>query len=138
MKITQAHDTIKCDYMGIKLTIARHNNDAFKRKFRALLKPHTDEFENDTMNDDVADIITAESLAGTVLVGFESFMVGDDQYDYSVENAESLMRDDEDCREFVMEKSRDLKNFLMEEKASVAGKPQQSLSGVSTTEAQIG
>ena len=109
------------EYMGIPLKIARGNNDAFKAKLRSAMAPYGDKDLVD-LPDETSTKIMAESLAGTVLVGWETFEIDGEEIEFSIENAIELLKNDPDCLSFIVEKAGDINNFLTEQKAKVVKK----------------
>lgn len=108
------------EYMGIPLKIARGNNDAFKAKLRQLTAPYDKDLID--LPEDVSTTIMAKSLAGTVLVGWETFEIDGEEIEFSIENATELLKNDPDCLGFIVDKAGDINNFLTEQKAKVVKK----------------
>jgi len=121
--ITDANPMVKQSFRGVMLEIARSNTNEYLSKLRSLTKPvqrliDAGEF---TVEQDVA--LTAEALAGTVLVGWETFKLPNgDEIAYSVENAKNLLINDPDCRKFVVDVSREAELFVKKHKEETAGK----------------
>lgn len=94
---------ISVNYGSVKFQIARAGgrNKAFKETFQAKAKRHRTQLENDTMSDDMADRIMAESYAEAVILGWwsrkedahgEAVLVkGEEQWTPEIENAEGKM-----------------------------------------------
>lgn len=108
------------NYMGVPLIIARSNNDKFKKLFRTLSKPYQRDIEKGTLSDEVSTEILCKSLAGTVLVGWDQDKMPGN-FPYSVENATSLLYNDPDCRDFVMNVAREAENFFVSEQEEKLG-----------------
>lgn len=105
-------------YRGVKLKIARLNNNKYKAAFRRLMKPYQREIENNTLDDDTSDQLICESLAEGVLLDWkkETFP---GEVEYSKDNAIDLLMNDTDCRSFVMDFAGDINNFLEDDEAEV-------------------
>lgn len=63
---------ISINYGSVKFQIARAGgrNKAFKDTFQAKAKKHRTQLDNETMSDDMADRIMAESYAEAVILGW--------------------------------------------------------------------
>lgn len=109
-------------YRGVELLIARSGNDAFAKKFTNLLRPIKDDYENDSADPKELEDILCRSLAGTVLVGWKPFKIGDEDITYSEQNAIDLLKSDPDCRSFVQKFSQGVSNFLTSEENKIKGK----------------
>ena len=114
MKITHTVDTVKEEYYGVTLEIARSNNQAFQSKFRKLTKPYRRQIDNKTISDEKSVDLVCEAMAGTVLVGWSGTFPDGQQYEYSEDAAKQLLVDDQDAREFVSNIAGDLSLFLDE------------------------
>ena len=114
MKITHTVDTVKEEYYGVTLEIARSNNQAFQAKFRKLTKPYRRQIDNKTISDEKSVDLVCEAMAGTVLVGWSGTFPDGQQYEYSEDAAKQLLVDDQDAREFVSNIAGDLSLFLDE------------------------
>ena len=111
-------DGVWTSYCGVRLKIARANNPAFTKAFRANLQPHQYEFDKGILDDEIAKRIMCESTAGTVLVDWdEKTFPGNIKF--SKENAVSLLMNDQDCLDFVIEFSQNIENFLKREEEKV-------------------
>lgn len=90
---------ITVNYGTVKFLIARAGgrNKAFKDLFKTKAAKHRTQLDNDTMSDDMADRIMAESYAETIVLGWwtrkenESgdpiLKKGEEQWDDVIENA---------------------------------------------------
>lgn len=114
----------RATYRGVTLLIARSNNNAFKEAFRRLSRPYQDDMDNDRLDEATQELILCRSLAEGVLVGWDAstFIFEGEELPYSVENAEQLLRNDPDCREFVLNFAGDVDNFLLADSEKIAGK----------------
>lgn len=98
------------NYMGVPLTIARANNEKFKKVFRNLTKPYQREIDRGSIKNELAEELLCKALAQTILLGWDADKMPGN-FPYTVENAESLLMNDPDCREFVMTISKEAENF---------------------------
>lgn len=127
LRITQiddkaAQDGTWTEYRGVSLKIARSNNERFAQSFLRGSRPYRKEINANALDNKIAERILCEALAEGILVDWKDFVIEGQEIPYSVENATSLMRDDPDCREFVQEFSKDLNNFLVQDKEEVIAK----------------
>ena len=119
MKLTPVNEAAEIEgselkYRGVTLIVARANNKNFKRMFREALKPYKRELEKKRMEDSVAEDLMIGCLAKTILVGWRDFKDADGKkWEYSVANAESLLSDDKDVHEAVVEFSEDIDNYII-------------------------
>lgn len=112
-------------YRGVRLKIARANNPKFKNMFMRLMKPHQknlnsqalDKLDEDTMRD-----IMCKCMSEAILTDWGDFAIGGDEVPFTKENAYSLLFNDEDCRQYVIDFSNDVDNYLTDEEESLAGK----------------
>ena len=103
-------------YMGVPLVIARGNNENFKKVFRTLTKPYQREIDRGSMKNELAEELLCKALAQTVLLGWDAEKMPGN-FPYTVDNAESLLLNDTDCRAFVLDVSREAENFYTEDAA---------------------
>lgn len=125
-RITPIDDELVIDgtwtnYLGVPLRIARANNDKFKKIFRQLSKPYNRQIENNSLPEDVAEDILTEALSKAILVDWDSSKFPDN-VKYSHANAKDLLIHDPDCRDFVIEFSREAENFYIQENEEEVGK----------------
>jgi hypothetical protein len=109
------------DYMGVPLLIARGNNETFRREFRRLSKPYQRKIDNGEIDETVAEQIMAKSLAKGVLLGWDENKIPGGT-PYSQEAAVELILDDPDCRDFIIEFSGEIDNFLTDQEDYDKGK----------------
>lgn len=105
-------------YRGVKLLIARMNNNRYKAAFRRLVNPYKKELENNTIDDDTSDNILCEALAEGILIGWET-KTFPGEVEYSKDNAKELLLNDADCREFVTDFANDINNYLEQDEEIV-------------------
>lgn len=109
-------------YRGVSLKIARAGNDDFNRVFNALCKPYKRSIDKDTLDKDTMKEILCESLAKGILLDWKDLVINGEDIEYSTKNAQSLLNNDVDCRDFVQEFSRDIDNYIKEEVEEVREK----------------
>lgn len=120
MKITPINGSTetegsKFNYRGIDLMVARSGNANFKTKFREALKPYKEEFDSGRISEEKSNEIMIECVAKTILVGWDKLVdANGEEYEYSVENAISLLTDDDDCYDAVMKFADNIDNYLTE------------------------
>lgn len=121
--ITNANSTTKQAFKGIMLEIARSNTPEYISKLRFLTKPFQRQIDAGDFPVEKDIEITAKALAGTVLVGWQPFtMPNGDQIEYSLANAENLLINDNDCRKFVLEISREWELYERQAEEDAEGK----------------
>lgn len=138
LKITPIDETLVLNgtwvtYMGVRLKIARQNNEKFRALFRRLSKPYGREIERGTLDEDTATTLMCESMAEAILVDWDASTFPGN-IPYSKENAIDLLRNDEDCRSFVTEFSQRAENFYKAELEERKGNSSRPLSGNLNTE----
>lgn len=131
--ITKTVDTIKRDYHGVTLEIARGNNRAYRDKFSRLKKKlvpqggnrhrkRSAEEEFERMSAEEQDKLLSEAYAGTVLVGWENFNIDGKAVPFSEENAGDLLFNDDMLRDFVAYEATEFDAYLAEGKESLVKK----------------
>lgn len=126
LKITKTKDTVEESYLGVRLTIARKNSEAFVTKLRRLSKPHKRRMESGNLPEETARRIYAEAMAGTLLVGWvaDDFIpVLGEPVPFNEANAADLLTNDQDCRNFVDDIAGSLDAFMLDEQAELEKKP---------------
>lgn len=119
LRITPIDDTLVTEgapfnYLGVKLFVARANNEKFRRIFRRLSKPHQRQIEAESLSEDISDDIMCKAISQAILVDWDSTTFPNNLA-YSVDNAYMLLMDDEDCRSAVMEFARTEQNYYIQE-----------------------
>ena len=127
MRITQVDDKAAADgtwtnYRGVNLKIARSGNERFTQSFLRASRPYRREITQNALDNKIAERILCEAIAEGILVDWNNFEIDGNQIDYSVGNATELMKQDPDCREFVQEFSKDLNNYLAQDKEDIVAK----------------
>ncbi|RLA16847.1 MAG: hypothetical protein DRQ62_15635 [Gammaproteobacteria bacterium] len=138
LSITKTTETVKRNYSGVTLEIARANNRQFRDKFNKLRKSiasgsnrhrkkEGDEFSN--LSAAEQDRILAKAYAGTILVGWSGFVHEEKKVLFTEENAEDLLFNDDLLRDFVAEEASDFDTFIQEEKEELVKKSPAPTSG---------
>ena len=102
----------------IKITRAGTTNKRFKRLMEERMKPHRRAMANDTMNNDLAEKITREVWAESVVLGWDSPLgtnvmpYGGKAFQFSVDNCKLLFNELPDLFIDVREQSMKLGLFL--------------------------
>ncbi len=109
------------NYLGVKLLVARANNAKFLKKIKFLSEQHRDGGRLKHVSDEKINDIAMKAMAGTVLVGWEPFKVGDELVEFSEENAYNLLKNDSDARESVSGFANNLDNFLVAQEEELLG-----------------
>ena len=91
---------ITVNFGSVKFTIARAGgrNKAFKETFQSKVKKHRTQIDNETMSDEMADQIMAESYAEAIILGWWTrkedengdpiLKKGEEQWDDVIENVD--------------------------------------------------
>lgn len=120
IKISPFADVIKKEYEGVTLHIAPAGNIDQLRKTRALLKSRGDEPSDIEIDQELQEV--CEAIAGTILVGWDTFEMDGEPIEYSEENAASLLFHDPQCREFVSQVASDIENFRLKDRTNTVKK----------------
>lgn len=103
MDVDLEREGITVNYGTVKFQIARAGgrNKPFKDLFQAKAKKHRTQLDNETMSDDMADRIMAESYAQCVILGWWTrkedengdavLKKGEEQWDDVIENGEGKL-----------------------------------------------
>jgi len=105
-------------YRGVKLLIARDSNIKFKRFFRQISKPYKHDIDTNTLEEAKAEELMASAYAETILLNWENFP-GD--LEYSKANAESLIKSDSDCYDYIKDFSKNLDNYIKNDEELALG-----------------
>ena len=119
---SKANEGSLTSYRGVQLKIARSGNDEFAKKFTRLTKPIKNSLDDDSVDPKTLEKVLCESLAGTILVGWNNLISGGKKIEYSVDLATELLVNDPDCRKFVQKFSDDINNYLKLEEEETKGK----------------
>ena len=116
LKITPTDDSKETEgtwgeYLGVKLKIARSN----KPKYTAELARRLKIFSNKrNIDPDQAVTETCKALAKHILVDWKNLKMDDKDIPYSSDLAYELLKNDPDCRDYVIEFADDSANFYKE------------------------
>lgn len=102
------------EYMGVPLRIARWGNAKFSKTFRRLSKPYQREIRNNTLDNETSERLVSEAMADAILLDWDKEKFPG-KVEYSKENAIELLRQDEDCREFVRNAASQAETFYRQE-----------------------
>lgn len=116
-------------YRGVNLRISRANNAQFEEIFNKLSRPHQHAIDRGKIDESIAKEIMCNSMGKAILVDWTGFIIDGKEVEYSAHNAEQLLLNDEDCRQFVLEYSKDVDNYLIEEEKMVVEKSSGTLNG---------
>lgn len=128
MKITPVNEKLEIygaemKYMGTTFIVARANNINFKKHFREVLKPYKNELDRNRLSSEIAEDLMIGTVAKTILVGWKNLKDLDGkEWEYSVANAESLLKDDKDAYEAITEFSENIDNYIIKYEKDILGK----------------
>lgn len=107
-------------YINVDLKIARTS----KPKYVSEIARRMRAFKGKRNNLDAQEVIdeTCQALAKHILVGWKNFTINGEEVPYTFENAYDLLKNDDDCREFIIEFADDASNFFKEEVEEIVGK----------------
>jgi len=112
MRIVEPIESVKHDFFGVKLEIARAHSAAHIAATRvASEKIRGDRAETDLTDADYRQI-NAQAMPGTVLIGWDGFVLDGAEVPYSPESAQSLLEDDDYAYAFVMKHAMNQDQFL--------------------------
>jgi hypothetical protein len=112
MRIVEPIESVKRDFHGVTLEIARAHSAAHIAKTRvAVDKIRGDRPETELTAADYRQI-NAEAIPGTVLVGWGGFVIDGAEVPFSEANGQSLLEDDDFAYEFIMKHAMDQDQFL--------------------------
>ena len=117
---TAEEDGVWADYRGVKLKIARANNERYTREFRRLTRPYQKQIAKNKLDPDLAKEILAKAAAKGLLRDWKDFYINGEKVPFSLENATQLLLNDEDCLDFVTEFAQDMDNYVVEEMEELA------------------
>ena len=100
-------------YMGVTLAIRRHTAPEYIKARREALRGLPE--------GDKKDVLLAEAMAGTLLVGWDWKRDGE-EIPFNIENAKNLLRNDLDCLDHISNFSMNLDNFLRDDAREIKKK----------------
>lgn len=107
-------------FKKMRLRIARARNPRFRKEFNRLHRPYQRKGKN--LTEEAAENILVKAMAHGILVDWELETVDGTEYEYSEQAAEILLRNDPDLRDYVLEFSEDLSNFIEDEEETIVKK----------------
>lgn len=102
----------------IKFTLARAggSNRKFSNRLQALLRPYDRAIKAGTMSEEKAASIMAQTMAETVLLGWENVFDRDgEKLAFSVAAAKQLLLDLPELRTVILEEAQNAANFIADE-----------------------
>lgn len=109
------------DSGDVEFLIARINNPEWVRVTKELMKPYKGASRSRMLGQKVRDEITIKAMARTILLGWRGDLrVDEKDFPYSVENAERMLTDYPDARDFVSDRSTDLDEYRIIEDEDTA------------------
>lgn len=118
----ESQEGVWTTYHGVKLKIARSNNERYLKTFLNLSRPHRKAIEKNALDEETSIGIICQSMAEGILVDWEGLKTAEGEIAYSVDNAVNLLENDPDCREYVMEYASDMANYLISDKEELLEK----------------
>jgi hypothetical protein len=112
MRIVEPIKSVKHDFFGVTLEIARAHSPAHIAKTVEATKRIRDTNGNEVLTDADYRAINAETMPGIVLVGWENFELDGAPVPFNAENAESLLLDDDYAYEFVLRHALNQEQFM--------------------------
>jgi len=112
MKIVNAVKTVEKDFFGVILEIARSSSAIHIAATQKAIGEIKIETGREELTDEDYREVNVRSIPGTILVGWSNFNIEDQEIEYTVENAMSLLRDDEYAYEFIMRNAMMESNFF--------------------------
>ncbi|MGE4486371.1 MAG: hypothetical protein AB7C95_00925 [Synergistaceae bacterium] len=104
-------DGVWMDYLGVSICVARQNNPAFLDKLKELsAKEGRRPFHK--LPSKKRNEVIKRTIAETIIVGWEGFMLGGKELEYTPENAYQLISNDPECLNAVTTFSMDLENYI--------------------------
>ncbi len=107
-------------YRDVGLLIARSNNVKYRAKFRKVIEPYQDVEGNINCSEEKSAELLAIALADTVLLDWDKDSFPG-KVEFTEENAEDLLTHDEDCRNFVIDFSGKIDNYIQKSEDQIVG-----------------
>jgi len=114
-----AWDEITMDGQTLEVKVARKNNPHYKKMLRSSMTRHKRKLERE--NDAAVDLfekIMIKVMAKTILLGWKDLIVNDENMEYTVENAEFVLAN-EDFRKEIDVLSEDFELFKQKESEEI-------------------
>lgn len=119
---------------GALVCVARVGNKKYNEHFEKAIKPHRRQFRTGTMRTELMDEILIDTLAHTILLGWEGVEYKGEPIEYSVANAIMVMTDLKDFRALIAEIAGEMETFKREEDEDAAKNSDRSSDGDSNGE----
>lgn len=116
---------------GAKLLLARLGNAEFSKMFAELTQPYAE--TGTKVPVEVQKDISVKCLARTVLLGWEGIYDGEDELEYSYDNAVRVLTEVKDFRELVMKLAGDLDAYKDKKDEELEGNSGSASDGSSST-----
>lgn len=94
---------------GAEFKIASLDNPNFTEAFRKSIQPYQD-LKREVPDDDQEEIMTT-CMAKHVLLDWKNVFDGDEELEYSFENAKRIMKEIPDVRQIVLTQAQKVSNF---------------------------
>lgn len=117
---------------GIKIRVARFNNEEFQSYWEAITKPFRRQIENNTISKEDLRELMIDAISETVLLGWSGVKVKGKEFPYSKDNAMTLLRDLKEFRDIVSEESRRFEHFRAQDMEDDKGNSKRSSAGSSS------
>lgn len=98
---------------GLKVLIARLGNPNYIRKFREVSKPFRKAIKRETFPEEKAEKIFIETMAHTIVLGWEGLEIDGKPVEYSVANAIQILTDYPDFKEQINEVASTMETFKL-------------------------
>jgi len=109
-------------YLNVDLKIARGSNPKYLSELAKRSRTFESRFKKSKASNKEMTEALCQSAARYLLVDWKNFKPGNDNVPYSIDNAVDLLTSDIDCRQFILDFSDDLDNYLAEETEQTLGK----------------
>ena len=122
IKISKTRPVVDLHYLGVTLKVARYGNDSYLKKFKDVCAPYSDKIEAGNLTDDKNKELMCESMACTILVGWEGLVIDGETIEFNESNAYSLLLNDEDAMREILLTSKKFENFYLNEDKRISVK----------------
>lgn len=102
-------------YYNVDLLIARTSKPSYTNELMRVSKSIKNKLDRNAVNNDEMTEIMCRAISKHLLLGWKNFRIGEDDIEYSRENAYHLLKNDLDLRNFVLEYAEDASNYHREE-----------------------
>lgn len=115
-----------------RVLIARLGNAEFRKMFSEMVQPYTE--TGVAVPEDVQEDITVRCLARTVLLGWEKILDGDEELEYSYDNAVRALTEMRDFRELVIKLASKQDAYKEKQDKVIEGNSESASGGLSNGE----